>query len=275
MEHTDDPGPTRGRGRQGDPERSPAPAPDHGQGRAVDDALHRRRRPRDDDCAVALSSQLVVALADLRPQAPGDAQGDEIDLPQTLVREHEGVPVDPGWAARSIPRTPVTTLHPPVRRSRMPRRVAARPSTHEVRRDRAVQQDGARGDVVRCVLRDRGTQGALHRRRQLWSWIHRVRVARGRGGLRAQASTRPCAPSRGPARRRPGTSLSPGGPGLDLAASADVEREQVVLGLAPDDHPGRAVGHGHHGRAQHVVVVAGHRAAVGTRRRHGEQVAAA
>ena len=65
-----------------------------------------------------------------------------------------------------------------------------------------------------------------------------------------------------------GAPVRPSTPG-----SADVEREQVVLGLAPHDHRRDAVPHGHDGRARHEVVVGRHRPAVRPGRGHGEQVA--
>ena len=59
----------------------------------------------------------------------------------------------------------------------------------------------------------------------------------------------------------------------DVSRSADVEGEQVVLGLAAQQHPHDAVPDRDHRRAGHVVVLARHAAAVGPRAGHGEQVA--
>ena len=52
-----------------------------------------------------------------------------------------------------------------------------------------------------------------------------------------------------------------------------VRRQQVVLSLAPQQHPRDPVPHGDHRRPQGVVVVGGHRPAVGAGARHRDQVA--
>src|ERR1022692_3121639 len=61
------------------------------------------------------------------------------------------------------------------------------------------------------------------------------------------------------------TSAQPGSP--------DVKGEQIVLGLAADYHPCRAVADGDHGRPRHVDVLTCHAPAVGAGARDGEQVA--
>ena len=55
--------------------------------------------------------------------------------------------------------------------------------------------------------------------------------------------------------------------------ATSVEAEQVGLGLAAHDHRRDTVADGDHRRARHVVVVAGHAAAVGAGRGDGDQVA--
>ena len=57
------------------------------------------------------------------------------------------------------------------------------------------------------------------------------------------------------------------------ATASPVETDQVVVGLAPDDHPGVTVGDEHHGGPGHLVVVRGHRVAVGAGDRGGHDVA--
>src|SRR5699024_512400 len=54
--------------------------------------------------------------------------------------------------------------------------------------------------------------------------------------------------------------------------SAEVEGEEVVLGLRPHDEPGLPVPHGQHARPRHEVVVGGHRPPVRAGGRDGEQV---
>src|SRR5699024_2542115 len=62
--------------------------------------------------------------------------------------------------------------------------------------------------------------------------------------------------------------------GSAVCRSADVEREEVVLGLAADQGADLAVAHGDHRRPGHVVVVGGQRVAVGPGHGHRDQVAA-
>src|SRR5215217_4700893 len=156
--------------------------------------------------------------------------------------------------------TPLAARSRPVRRTAMPTSSSRRPT-------RAASSSA-------CVVNSRAT--CVPTTPQPSNATRSGSPAGSTAGRSAGAGTAPP-----PCLRRslsPSSTLrAPAGPGSGTAdrRSPHVEGEEVVFGLAAQQHPDLAVADGEHRRARHVVVLVGQAAAVGPRAGHGEQVAGA